>query len=98
MGDAERRTRRATVVARLAHGPDELADVRLRIVVLDRGLVGREVDTRERHAAGARERLPHRRGAARAGHALDGKNDAGLTHGAPGPPPPPPPRPPPRGT
>src|SRR5204862_8070942 len=78
--DAERDARLAAVVARIAHRLDELSDVRLRAVVLDRRLVGREVDAGRGDAHRPRQRLLDRRGAARAGHAFDGKYDPGFTH------------------
>ncbi len=80
--DGERHSGPAAVVARRAHGLDQLGDVRLRFVIVHGGFAGGVIDGGARDAAGLPERLLDGGGARGAAHPLDGQDDAGLTHGA----------------
>src|SRR5687768_18204638 len=55
--DPERDARLAAVVAGLANRLDQLGDVGVRVVVVDRGLVGREVHRSEEHTSELQSRL-----------------------------------------
>ena len=80
--DCEHHARLAAVVAGGANRVDQLGNVRLRVVVIHRGLGGGIIDRRVDDAGGPPEGPLHGRGARRAAHPLDGQDDAGLTHGA----------------
>src|SRR5207244_5924667 len=71
----------SATVSGVAHGLDQLGDVRLRIVVLDRRPAGRVVHGGIGHAPRAAQGVLHRGGARGAAHALDREDDPGPTHG-----------------